>query len=89
MGQIVRNLTLGDNDQRRVLICDRDAKWSRAVRARLQDAGIRVVQTPYRAPNANAYVERFVRSIKEECLNRLVPCGEPHRRRAVEEFVAH
>jgi transposase InsO family protein len=56
-----------------VLICDRDAKWSRAVRARLQDAGIRVVQTPHRAPNANAYAERFVRSIKEECLTRTTP----------------
>ena len=55
MGQIVRNLTLGDADRCRVLICDRDAKWSRAVRARLQDAGIRVVQTPYRAPNAKDY----------------------------------
>ena len=52
-------------------------------------AGIRVVQTPYRAPNANAYAERFVRSIKEECLNRLIPCGERHHRRAVAEFVAH
>jgi hypothetical protein len=55
MCQIVRNLTLGDADQCRVLVCDRDAKWSRAVRARLQDAGIRVVQTPYRAPNAKDY----------------------------------
>jgi len=58
------------------------------VRAQLQDAGIRVVQTPYRAPNANAYAERFVRSIKEECLNRLIPLGERHRQ-AVAEFVAH
>jgi hypothetical protein len=45
MCQIVRNLTLGDADQCRVLICDRDAKWSRAVRVGLQDAGIRVVQS--------------------------------------------
>jgi putative transposase len=89
MCQIVRNLTLGDTDQSRVLISDRDAKWSRAVRARLQDAGIRVVQTPYRAPNANAYAERFVRSIKEECLNGLILFGERHHRRAVTEFVAH
>ena len=89
MGQIVRNLTLGDAVQCRLLICDRDAKWSTAVRARLQDAGIRVVRTPYRAPNANAYAERFVRSIKEECLNRLIPFGERHHRRAVAEFVAH
>jgi putative transposase len=65
------------------------AKWSRAVWARLQDAGIRVVQTPYRAPNANAYAERFVRSIKEECLNRLIPFGERQHRRAVAQFVAH
>jgi Integrase core domain len=72
-----------------MLICDRDAKWSEPVRARLQDAGIHVVQTPYRAPNANAYAERFVRSIKGECLARLIPFGERHFRRAVAEFVAH
>jgi putative transposase len=89
MSQIVRNFALGDADGCRVLICDRDAKWSRAVRARFQDAGIRVVRTPYRAPNANAYAERFVRSIKEECLNRLIPFGERQHRRAVAQFVAH
>ena len=60
MCELVRNLTLEDGVQCGVLVCDRDAKWSRAVRARLQDAGIRVVQTPCRAPNANAYAERFV-----------------------------
>ena len=59
------------------------------MQARFQDAGIRVVRTPYRAPNANAYAERFVRSIKEECLNRLIPLGERHHRRAVAEFVVH
>jgi hypothetical protein len=41
----------------------------------LQDAGIRVVQTPYRAPNAIAYAERFVRLIKQECLNCLILFG--------------
>ena len=66
-----------------MLICDRDAKWSSAVRARFQDAEIRVVPTPYRAPNANAYVKRFVRSIKKDCLNGLIPLGERHLRRAV------
>ena len=89
MCQIVRNLTLGDAEGCRVLIRDRDAKWSRAVRTRLQDAGLRVIQTPYQAPNANAYAKRFVRSLKEECLNRLIPFGERHHRRAVAEFVAH
>jgi putative transposase len=68
---------------------DRDAKWSQPIRARLQDAGVRVIQTPYQAPNANAYAERFVRSIKEECLDRLMPFRERQLRRAVAEFVAH
>ena len=40
------------------------------------EAGIQVVQTPLWAPNANAYAERFVRSIKEECLDRMIPLGE-------------
>jgi transposase InsO family protein len=47
------------------------------------------VLIPERAPNANAYAERFVRSIKEECLDRLVPIGERHFRRAVAEYVEH
>jgi putative transposase len=59
------------------------------VRQQFGDAGIRVVLTPERAPNANAYAERFVRSIKEECLNRMMPLGARHFRRALGEFVAH
>ncbi len=89
MYQVVRTLTMADASLPRVLICDRDAKWSRVVRERLEEAGIRVVQTPYQAPNANAYAERFVKSIKEECLDRPIPLGEQHFRRAVTEFVAH
>jgi transposase InsO family protein len=64
MRQLGRTLTMADTETCRILICDRDTKWSGAVRERLREAGIRVVQTPYRAPNANAYAERFVRSIK-------------------------
>jgi len=71
------------------LICDRDRKWSIDVRRQLAEAGVRMVHTPVRAPNANAHAERFVRSIKEECLDRLIPIGERHFRRAVTEFVAH
>jgi putative transposase len=67
MQQVARTLTTADEGTligHRVLICDRDMKWSAPVRARLGEAGIRVVQTPYQAPNANAYAERFVRSSK-------------------------
>jgi transposase InsO family protein len=55
----------------------------------LNEAGLRVVQTPLQAPNANAYAERFVRSIKEECLDRIIPIGEQHFRRVIMEFVDH
>jgi putative transposase len=72
-----------------VLICDRDTKWSAPVRARLGEAGIRVVQTLYQAPNANAYSERFVRSIKQGCLSRVILFGERHLRRTIAESVEH
>jgi putative transposase len=92
MRQVARTLTAADHAWEvghRVLICDRDAKWSAPVRVRLGEAGIRLVQTPFQAPNANAYAERFVRSIKHECLNRVIPFGERHVRRTIAEYVAH
>ena len=89
MRQVTRTLTLGDAQPCRVLIRDRDAKWSASVRERLTEAGIRVVQTPYQAPNANAYAERFVRSIKQECLSRVIPFGEQHLRRTIAQYVEH
>jgi putative transposase len=50
---------------------------------------VHVVRTLPSAPNCNAYAERFVRSVKEECLNRIVPLGERHLRRRLQEFAAH
>ena len=76
-------------ESQRFLICDRDRKWSTAVEAVFETAGVRLVRTPFRAPNCNAHAERFVRSIKEECLDRIVPLGEWHFRRTLKEFVAH
>jgi putative transposase len=90
--QVARVLTDVDDSVlcgHRILICDRDTKWSAAFRRTLADVGIRVVQTPFQAPNCNAHAERFVRSIKEECLNRVVVLGEAHLRRTLGEFVAH
>jgi putative transposase len=89
MHQVMRTLTMPDGNPWCALICDRDTKWSAAVRERLAEGGIRVVQTLYAAPNANAYAERFVRSVKEECLDRIIPLGEGHFRRAMAEYVAH
>jgi len=48
-----------------------------------------VVQTPYQLPTANAHAERFVRSIKEECLDRMILLGERHFRQVVTEFAVH
>src|SRR5918999_903627 len=73
----------------RMLICDRERKWSAGVERFLAISGVRVIRTPFLAPNCNAHAERFVRSIKEECLDRVVPLGERHFRRTLADFVAH
>ena len=92
MQQAGRTLTAAEDGflrGHRVLIADRNQKWSHDVRRLFEDEGIHVMQTPYQVPNANVYAERFVRSVNEECLNRIVPLGERHFRRALAEFVAH
>jgi len=73
----------------RALISDRGAKWMEGFRRVIEDAGVRIVQTPIQAPNANAYEERFVRSIREECLDRVILFGERRLRHVIAEFVAH
>jgi transposase InsO family protein len=82
----------GDSDifrAGRFLICDHDPKWSRAVEELLRTVGVRVVRTPASAPNCNAHAERFIRSIKTECLDRVVPLGEWHLRHLLREFIDH
>jgi putative transposase len=92
MSQSGRTMTATDEGALagcRVLICDRDQKWPAPLRHVLEESRVRVVRTPFQAPNGNAHAERFVRSIKEECLNRVIPRGERHFRRAIHEFVEH
>ncbi len=92
MAQVARNLTDfvdGFLLRHRFLICDRDTKFTDQFLRLLKDSGIDTVLTPHRAPNCNAYAERFVRSIKEECLNRMVIFGEGSLHRAIREFVQH
>ena len=92
MSQIARNLTdavdgvlLG----KRYLIHDRDRLFTAEFQKMLSEVGIVSVKLPPRSPNLNAYAERFVRTIKESCLDRLILFGEGSLRRAVREFVAH
>ena len=73
----------------RYLIHDRDTKYSLRFRIVMEAAGITLIRTPFQAPNANAYAERFVRSIKEECLDRMILFGEGHLRRVIDQYVEH
>ena len=55
----------------------------------MKDSAITVVRLPPRSPNLNAYAERFVRSIKDECLSRMIFFGERSLRKATRQFAAH
>jgi transposase InsO family protein len=74
---------------RRYLIHDRDPLFTKDFLDTLRQFGIRSVKLPPRSPNLNALAERFVRSIKEECLDRMIFFGEDHLRRAVREYLVH
>ena len=74
---------------KRYLILDRDTKYSAAFRKMIGGSGTAVIRLPPRSPNLNAFAERFVRSIKEECLDRMIFVGQGSLRRAVAEYVAH
>lgn len=92
MAQVARNLTDpvdGFLRAIRFLILDRDSKFTAQFRRILKDAGVQIVTTTYQAPDMNAIAERFVGSIKRECLDKLVLFGQGHLRRAISEFVAH
>ena len=92
MVQVARNLTDTEDGflaGKRYLIMDRDPLYTREFRDVLTSAGVKPVRLPARSPNLNAYAERFVLSIKSECLNRLVLLGEGHLRTAVREYVVH
>ena len=92
MMQIARNLTDSDEGflaHKRFLIMDRDSKYSLAFRTLLNNSGVEIVRLPPRSPNLNAYAERFVRSIKSECLGRMIFFGERSLRKATREYAAH
>jgi putative transposase len=92
MTQIARNLTAGDDgivNGKRYLIHDRDPLFTAEFLKMLADTGVQSVKLPPRSPNLNAHAERFVRTIKESCLDRMILFGEGSLRKAIHEFLEH
>src|SRR5262249_10559864 len=92
MSQIARNVTMeawGFLSPGQYLIHDRDGKYCPAFQQIIDAAGVTRVPLPPRAPNLNAYAERWVRSVQDEALSRLILCGEASLRHALHEYVEH
>ena len=92
MSQVARNLSdaaEGFLTGRRYVIHDRDPLFTTEFLETLEASGVKSVKLPPRSPNLNAHAERFVRTIKESCLKRMILFGEGSLRKAVHEFVVH
>ena len=92
MSQIARNLSdaaEGFLIGKRYLIHDRDPLFTAEFLEILEATGVQSVKLPPRSPNLNAHAERFVRTIKESCLERMILFGEGSVRKALHEFVLH
>ena len=92
MKQIARNLTDpidGFLKDKKYLIHDRDPLFTKDFRKILRSSGIKPVKTTVACPNMTPYAERFVRSIKYECLNKMLIFGERHLRYVVNEYMEH
>ena len=92
MTQMARNAvddTCGGVRPCRYVLHDRDTKFRRTFDEVLASYGIHCLRLPPRSPNLNAFAERWVRSVKEECLSKLILFGESSLRRALTEFVVH
>jgi transposase InsO family protein len=90
--QVARNVTMEEGgflSPGQYLIHDRDGKYCPAFQQLIDDAGVKRVVLPPRSPNLNAYAERWVRSIKEEALARLIFFGERALQHALTEYVVH
>ena len=71
----------------RFLIRDNDKKFTQSFDTVFRAEGIDVIRTPFRAPNANAYAERWIRSAREECLDKLLIINQAHLRRVMREYI--
>ena len=92
MQQMARNASgeaWGFLNHRRYALHDRDTKFCSLFRATLAAGGIKPIQLPARSPNLNSHAERWVRSVKAECLSKLILFGEASLRRALTNFIDH
>jgi transposase InsO family protein len=92
MKQMARNATMeewGTLRDCRYLLHDRDTKYTQSFRAIIKSGRVKTLMLPAHSPNLNGYAERWVRSVKEECLAKLVLFGERSLRRALSEYVEH
>jgi hypothetical protein len=92
MKQMARNVTMegcGILRDCRYLLHDRDTKFTQSFRAIIASGQVEPLALPARSPNLNAYAERWVRSVKEECLSKVILFGERSLRRALSEYVDH
>jgi len=92
MKQIARNLTDAEDGmlrRKRYLIHDRDPLFTAEFLELIATTGVKSVKLPPRSPNLNAHAERFVRTVKESCLDQMILFGEGSLRRALREFLAH
>jgi len=90
--QVARNFAadLDDTGQRfRFLIRDRDTKFTASFDAVFASIGIETIRTPVRSPRANAYAERFVRTVRHECLDHLLVVSRRHLQSVLDEYVRH
>ncbi len=92
MKQIARNLTDTEDgflNGKRYLLMDRDAKFCEAFREILKDEEVKPLRLPPRSPDSNANLERYFRSLKDECLSRMIFFGEKSLRQAIEAYIEH
>ena len=92
MQQIARNVTMegcGILTNCRYLLHDRDTKFTPSFRAIITSGQVEPLALPAHSPNLNAYAERWVRSVKEECLSKVILLGERSLRRTMSEYVEH
>jgi transposase InsO family protein len=68
---------------------DRDTKYTEGFRGLLERQGLVVIRLPPRSPNLNAFAERFVRTIKEECVNRMIFFDRSSLQRALDQYLVH